>query len=214
MLCIIIINFARTIMGMAQRAWHHHIICFWGIFGSLVLLLFYLGFLWQREVSMFALPPLIPMWNAYTSMFEGQPSALQNSVCCKRLFVCRYVCMQNHMNHMYTTYTSYGIYIYDDIYFYPQIPYTHMNMIISIRMHKTESISPFNTRWCQPSDLVLRFYRRNPKSQEWFRRTAGWDSIWLSVSFCFFCFFSVAILLQNVEAQLRIYKAIYVWLHL
>lgn len=198
MLCIyiyiIVINFARTI---------------WVWLSMLDIIISYVfGYLWYPSftVILFGISltkrsfnvcssTFLPMWNAYTSMFEGQPSALQNHVFLQ-MIVCLQVCMQAKS------------YVYDDIYFYPHIPHTHMNMIICIRMHNTESISPFNTRRCQPhwlSDLVLRFYRRNPKPQEWFRRTAGWDTICLSASF----FFSVAILLQNVEAQLRIYKAIY-----
>lgn len=102
----------------------------------------------------------------------------------QKIVCCRYVCMQNQMNHMYTTYTSYGICIYIYVWWW------HMSILISpihiwIRMHNTDSISPFNTRWGQPRDLVLRFYRRNPKSQEWFRRR---DTICLSASFFFFFF--------------------------
>ena len=178
-------------MGVAQRAWHHHIfggflwypiftvIFFWSFFdkGKFQCLLFHLSshvkcihfHVWRSTVS----PPKQRFF-AKDCLFAGR-------------YACKIICILRISIYVY--FIRY-IYIHDDICFHPHIPYTHMNTIICICIHNTDCISPFNTRWCQPRDLVLRFYRRNPKSQEWFRRTAGWDTICVSASFFFF---SVAI---------------------
>ena len=81
----------QDIMGVAQRAWHHHM--FLGVsFGTLVLQLFYLGFL--------------PMWNANTSMFEGQPVSPPNNVFFANKNVCLQVCMhaKSYESHVYYVY--------------------------------------------------------------------------------------------------------------
>lgn len=114
-------------MGVAQRAWHSHM--FLGIFGTLVLLLFYLGFLWQREVSMFALPPFFRCEMQTLPWLKVNPSALQNHVFLqtKCLFAGMYACKIIFILRI--LHTDVYIIIYNDIYFYPHIPYTHMNMI-------------------------------------------------------------------------------------